>query len=103
MAASGQSSTDIEREPPITVHVDGRPVAAFAGETVAAVLLDEGIRVFRHTPKRGEPRGIYCGMGICYECLVTVDGVPDVRACVTTVAPGMAIATGQTRPHDRSD
>ena len=86
------------RESAITVTVDGRPVLAFAGETVAAVLLAEGIRVFRYTAKRGEPRGVFCGMGICYECLVTVDGVPNVRACVTTVKPGMVIKTGPSEP-----
>ena len=75
------------RESAITVTVDGRPVSVLAGETVAAVLLAEGIRVFRHTEKRGEPRGVFCGMGICYECLVTVDGVPNMRACVTPVSP----------------
>jgi predicted molibdopterin-dependent oxidoreductase YjgC len=81
-------------EPDVAVSVDGRQVLAFAGETVAAVLLAQGARVFRHTARRGEPRGIFCGIGICYECLVTVDGVPNVRACVTTVRPGMAIQTG---------
>ena len=85
-------------EPAIIVSVDGRPVSVFAGETVAAVLSAEGIRVFRHTAKRSEPRGIFCGMGICYECLVTVDGVPNVRACVTTVRPGMAIQIGPSEP-----
>ena len=86
------------RESAIAVTVDGRPVTAFAGETVATVLLAEGIRVFRYTAKRGEPRGVFCGMGVCYECLVTVDGVPNVRACVTTVKPGMAIKTRPSEP-----
>jgi sarcosine oxidase subunit alpha len=86
------------RESAITVNMDGRAVLAFAGETVAAVLLAEGIRVFRYTAKRGEPRGVFCGMGICYECLVTVDGVPNVRACVTTVELGMVIQTGRSEP-----
>jgi predicted molibdopterin-dependent oxidoreductase YjgC len=88
----------IERGQPITVRVDDQPVEAFEGETVAAVLLAEGIRTFRHTP-RGEARGIFCGMGICYECLVTVDGAPNVRACVTPVSEGMVIETrSQARP-----
>jgi aerobic-type carbon monoxide dehydrogenase small subunit (CoxS/CutS family) len=72
--------------------VDGVPVAAFPGETVATALLASGKRAFRHTEKRGEPRGIYCGMGVCFDCLVTVDGLP-VRACVTPVRPGMVIQT----------
>ena len=64
-----------------------RAVSAFAGETVAAVLLAEGIRVLRYTTKRGEPRGVYCGMGICFDCLVTLNGRPNVRACQTQAQP----------------
>lgn len=91
---------DSQFETAITVQVDRRPVAAAAGQTVAAVLLAQGIRQFRHTDRRGEPRGVFCGMGVCYECLVTVDGVPNVRACMTVVAPGMIVETGQTGPAD---
>ncbi len=60
---------------------------------MAAVLLAQGIRTLRHTAKNGRPRGIFCGMGICYDCLVTVNGERNVRACMTPVAPGMAIET----------
>jgi predicted molibdopterin-dependent oxidoreductase YjgC len=88
----------IQRGQPITVRVDDQPVEASEGETVAAVLLAEGIRTFRHTP-RGEARGIFCGMGICYECLVTIDGTSNVRACVTLVSEGMVVETrSQMRP-----
>lgn len=87
----------VQRGEPITVRVDGRSVVAFAGETIAALLLAEGIRVFRHTAKRSDPRSVYCGIGVCYECLVTVDGVANVRACMTTLTPGMAIETGGVR------
>ncbi len=84
---------EVQRGEPITVSVDGRPLPAFAGETVAALLLSQGIRTFRHTAKGHQPRSIFCGIGICYECLVTVDGVPNIRACLTPLAPGMAIET----------
>jgi aerobic-type carbon monoxide dehydrogenase small subunit (CoxS/CutS family) len=77
----------------LTVLVDGEPVAAFAGESVATVLLALGRHAFRHT-EQGAPRGLFCGMGVCFDCLVTVDGVENVRACLTLVAEGMAIATG---------
>lgn len=83
----------VERGRPIVVKVDGRQVAAFEGETVAAVLLAEGLFGFRHTAKMQQPRGIFCGMGICYDCLVTVDGVPNVRACVTPTRQGMVVET----------
>jgi aerobic-type carbon monoxide dehydrogenase small subunit (CoxS/CutS family) len=76
------------------VTVDGEPVQAYAGESVATVLLALGRRSFRHTDKHHEPRGIFCGMGICFDCLVTVDGMENVRACVTLVEEGMAIETG---------
>jgi aerobic-type carbon monoxide dehydrogenase small subunit (CoxS/CutS family) len=77
---------------PLSITVDGQPVQAFAGETVAAALLALGRRTFRHT-EQGAPRGLYCGMGVCFDCLVTVDGVENVRACLTPVAEGMAITT----------
>ncbi len=83
----------VQRGEPIIVHVDGRPSTTFNGETIATVLLAEGIRAFRHTLNTGEPRGMFCGMGICFDCVVTVDGVPNVRACVTYVEEGMVIET----------
>jgi len=60
---------------------------------VATVLLAMGRRAFRRTGN-GAPRGLFCGMGICFDCLVTVDGRPNVRACMTTVQPGMVVETG---------
>ena len=83
----------IQRGAPISVHLNDERVTAFKGETVAAVLLAEGKRVFRHTLNTGESRGVFCGMGICYDCLVTVDGEPNVRACITPVTDGMVIET----------
>ena len=82
----------LEARQPLTVQVDGEAVPAFAGESVATVLLALGRRTFRHT-EHGAPRGLYCGMGVCFDCLVTVDGVENVRACMTPVAEGMVIAT----------
>ena len=82
----------LEARQPLTILVDGEPVVAFAGESVATVLLALGRRTFRHT-EHGAPRGLFCGMGVCFECLVTVDGVESVRACMTPVAEGMVIAT----------
>lgn len=81
----------------ITILVDGMTVQAYPGETVATVLLALGRPVFRHTDRSGAPRGLFCGMGICFDCLVTVDGQPNVRACLTTVRPGMVIETGARR------
>ena len=83
----------LEARQPLTVQVDGEPVLAFAGESVATVLLALGRRGFRHT-QHGAPRGLFCGMGVCFDCLVTVDGVENVRACLTPVVEGMVISTG---------
>ncbi len=90
---SSQFLPPVQRGPQITVTIDGQPVAAFAGETIAAVLLAEGRRRFRHTLKDSAPRGLFCGMGVCFECLVTVNGEPNLRACLTPVTDGMAIET----------
>lgn len=72
----------------------GRPVTALAGETIGAALLAAGIRTLRHHEVSGRPRGMYCAIGHCYECRVTVNGVPGVRACLTPVAPGMVVEPG---------
>ncbi|HXW78853.1 MAG TPA: (2Fe-2S)-binding protein [Acidimicrobiales bacterium] len=85
-----QREDGLERGRRLEVVLDDGPVTAFAGETVAAVLIaEEGLRA-RRTPG-GAARGVYCGMGVCFECLVVVDGVPNTRACMTLVAPGMRI------------
>lgn len=89
-----RTSPTAKRGETLTIEVDGQPVEAFAGETVAAVLLASGRRVFRYTDKTHAPRGVFCGMGICFDCLVTVDGMANVRACVTPVRAGMVVETG---------
>ena len=80
----------LERGRAVTLTLDGRPVTAFEGESVAALLLAEGHAEMRFTPT-GAPRGVYCGMGVCFDCLVVVDGVPNTRACVTWVRDGMDV------------
>jgi predicted molibdopterin-dependent oxidoreductase YjgC len=72
---------------------DGQPVTAYEGETVAAALLAAGRRAFRLTNRGAEPRGLFCGMGLCFDCLVRVDGRPNVRACQTPAAEGMRVET----------
>lgn len=77
----------------VTVTVDGREITAVEGEPIAAALLAHGIKVMRKTPRFGEPRGIFCGIGRCTDCIMTVDGVPNVRTCVTPVRAGMVITS----------
>jgi sarcosine oxidase subunit alpha len=79
----------------VRLRVDGRPVTAYSGETVFAALLAEGIRALRYPIKdqAKTDRGGFCGMGVCQECRVMVDGLPDRRACMTEVRDGMEICT----------
>lgn len=74
-----------------SIIINGRTCAAFEGETVHAALLAAGYRVLRTTSKAGRPRGLFCGMGVCYDCLVTINGVTNQRACMTPVTSGMEI------------
>jgi len=87
---------NIERQTPMTITVNGRPVEAYPGESIAAVLMAAGRRVFRQTPLGHSPRGFFCGMGICFDCLVTVDGMPNVRSCMTQVYPGCVVEVTET-------
>ncbi|MBW2057641.1 MAG: (2Fe-2S)-binding protein [Deltaproteobacteria bacterium] len=82
-----------ERGRRITLTVDGNPVVAFEGEPIAAALLAGGHRVFRYTAKRREPRGLFCALGRCTDCVMTVDGQPNVRTCVTPARDGMIVQT----------
>ena len=84
---------DVTRKERITITVDGELIQAFDGESVAAVLHAAGIRWGRRSVKRREARGYYCGMGVCWECTLSVDGRSGVRACVTTVCSGMQLVT----------
>ncbi|MDP9367324.1 MAG: (2Fe-2S)-binding protein [Chloroflexota bacterium] len=81
--------------PAATVHfiLDGMPVAGRAGEPIVAALLATGIRVFRTMPRFGEARGGYCLVGRCSDCLITVDGITNVRACLEPVREGASVVT----------
>jgi predicted molibdopterin-dependent oxidoreductase YjgC len=94
--------TDPNQSLLFNIEVDGQPVLAHPGQTIAAALMASGRRTFRHTPG-GAPRGLFCGMGVCFECLVTVDGLAGRRACMTPVRPGMQIhlPTGPEADRDR--
>lgn len=78
----------------ITIIVDGESLKVAAGQSVAAALLRHRGPALRRSVRLGEPRGLFCGMGICHECLVTIDGVSSLRACVTGVRHNMKIETG---------
>ncbi|MDP6785856.1 MAG: FAD-dependent oxidoreductase [Rhodospirillales bacterium] len=95
---------------PVRFSFDGSPVEGFEGESLAAALTAAGILALRHT-KDGAPRGVFCGMGVCFDCLVTVNGRPGQRACLTKVeaglrvhsrAPAEAVATAKAPPLARA-
>lgn len=77
----------------VMLRIDGRSVEARAGDSVAAAMLAAGIVRTRMTPRLDLPRGPYCGIGACFDCLVAIDGVGNRRACMVQVADGMTIDT----------
>ena len=79
----------------VSFTLDGQPAIAFDGESIAAAMLAGGHRTMRRTARRNDPRGVFCGIGDCYDCLVQVDGRPNVQACLTPVVDGMRIETQQ--------
>jgi predicted molibdopterin-dependent oxidoreductase YjgC len=81
----------------VTVSVDGRPVTARAGDSVAAALLAAGIVACRTTPVGDVPRAPFCMMGVCFDCLVEIDGMGSRQACLVRVRDGMRIDTQHGR------
>jgi predicted molibdopterin-dependent oxidoreductase YjgC len=77
----------------LTILVDGHEVTAYEGESIAAALLASGRRFTRFTARAGEARGYFCGMGVCQDCLISVDGLPNARACMTRVREGLRVET----------
>jgi predicted molibdopterin-dependent oxidoreductase YjgC len=77
----------------ITLHVDGKKITAYEGEMIATALVAAGYKAFRYTSKSGEPRGIFCAIGRCTDCVMEVNGRPNVRTCVTPVEEGMRVST----------
>jgi predicted molibdopterin-dependent oxidoreductase YjgC len=77
----------------ITVTVDGAPWCVPAGASIAAAFTGHDTPGWRRTRRRAEPRGLSCGIGVCFDCLVTVNGVPGVRACLAEARDGDVITT----------
>ncbi len=81
----------VQRDQRLKFFLNGQELYAYQGESVAAALLAEGQTVLRYTPRHGEPRGLFCGMGVCFDCVMTIDGRPNQQACLTLVNEGMRI------------
>lgn len=83
----------MEEKKKVTIYVDGKEIEAYEGEMIASALVSNGIKVLRLTKRRLSPRGVFCAIGRCTDCVMTVNGVPNIRTCVTPVADGMQITT----------
>lgn len=88
----------------IRLTIAGEEVTAVEGESVAAAALAAGVLPTRRAPVSGAPRAPYCLMGVCFECLMTIDGAPNVQACMVPARDGMTVSPQLARPslkHDR--
>lgn len=78
---------------------DGKEMEGFEGEPIAVALHANGVHVYRETPKERRPRGFFCAIGKCSSCFMVVDGVPNVRTCVTPLEAGMKVETQRGKGH----
>ena len=81
----------------VTIAFEGRELSGVQGQSVAGILLANDVLSWRTTSSDDQPRGVFCGIGVCFDCLVTIDGVRDVRACLSRPTGGEII----TRQHDK--
>ena len=81
----------------LTLTIDGTPITAVPGQSVGAALTDAGIRSWRTTRHGGRPRGLFCGIGVCFDCLLTIDGQPNQRACLVSAEDDMVLESGALR------
>lgn len=77
----------------VTFYHDGKPLQGYEGEPIAAALKAAGVMVHRYTKKKHRPRGIFCAIGRCTDCVMVVDGKPNVRTCMTPLKEGMQVQT----------
>jgi predicted molibdopterin-dependent oxidoreductase YjgC len=88
-----------EPEPAHTIEFDGRAIPALPGQTIAAALWAQGIVAWRRTRGTGRPRGAFCGIGACFDCLATVNGRPNQRTCLLPAEPGDTVTTQEGHGH----
>lgn len=80
-----------ESDEMVEILLDGQAVLVEAGQPLAAALMMAGWSVFRHTPVSAAPRAPYCMMGVCFECLVEIDGIPNQQSCMVEARAGMRV------------
>lgn len=88
----------LDEKKKVTFTFDGQTFEGYENDTIASALLAHGIRTLRKHEETGNPRGIYCNIGHCYECRVTVNDVTNVRACLTPIKENMVIESGKVQP-----
>ena len=93
----------IKRGNPFSITVDGEKVEAYPGETVAAAMLSAGKNRFGDSCRKCRPHGVYCGIGVCYSCTVTIDDIPSQQACQTEVRDQMVIKTERVKRESREN
>ena len=86
---------DFQRGEKVLSFFDGKEMEGYEGEPIAMALHANGVRVYRETEKEHRPRGFFCAIGKCSSCFMVVDGVPNVRTCITPLKPGMQVETQQ--------
>lgn len=82
-----------EKGPLVIFTYDGKELSGYEGEPIAAALKAAGIMVHRYTAKQHKPRGIFCAIGRCTDCVMIVDGKPNIRTCITPLKAGMKVQT----------
>jgi sarcosine oxidase subunit alpha len=83
----------VQRGQRVEITVDGKPVLAYRGETIATALIAAGHWVCRTKGDPPNPMGVYCNIGVCHSCLMTVNGERNVRICMTPVSAGCVVET----------
>ncbi len=94
---------EFDRGEKVTFYYNGQPVEGYTNESIGAALHAAGIRKFSESPVLGRPRGLFCAIGNCSSCFMTVDGQPNVRVCVTRVRNGMQVEEQKGRGVVRDD
>ncbi|MGM0445589.1 MAG: (2Fe-2S)-binding protein [Bacillota bacterium] len=82
---------EFKRDKKITFTYNGKEIEAYQDETIAAALYAAGVRVLKASSKYERPRGLFCAIGNCSSCHMVVDGIPNVKTCITKVKEGMVV------------
>lgn len=82
-----------ERGKKVSFTFDGKPMEGYENETIAAALHASGVKILSYSSEKNHPRGFFCAIGKCSSCFMTVDGVPNIKTCVTKLREGMKVET----------